>query len=215
VHWPIALVPSSSDPSNGEPKKDSSGAPLVDEDLTKNPRPTWEAMEKLNKEGKAKAIGVSNWTIAGIKAMKEYAKILPAVNQVEIHPLLPNQKLLDYCESEGIKLAAYSPLGGQGADNPLFSDEKLGAVARDHGHTIVQVLIAWGLKRGHAVLAKSFTPSRIEENLKVVDLSEEEFKAVESAIGERRKRTCPYYASKAIDKKWLAEYWKRDEEEDA
>jgi len=63
----------------------------------------------------------------------------------------------------------------------------------------VQILIAWGLKRGYAVLAKSFTPERIEANFKVVDLSQEEYDAVGKAVGERSKRTCPFYASKKID----------------
>jgi len=91
-------------------------------------------------------------------------------------------------------MAAYSPLGGQGADNPLFNDSSLAAVAKQYNHTIVQILIAWGLKRGYAVLAKSFTPERIEANFKVVDLSDEEYEAVGEAVGDRRKRTCPVSA---------------------
>jgi len=189
--------------------------PVVHEPLTRDPRPTWEAMEKLNDSGKAHSIGVSNWTIFGLETMLKYARIPPAVNQVEIHPLLPNQKLVDYCKTKNIKLAAYSPLGGQGKDNPLFNDEKLQKTAEAHKHNIVQVLIAYGLKRGYAVLPKSFTPERIEANLKIVNLSDEEFKAVEEAVGDRRKRTCPYYASKKMDQEWLADLWKRSEEESA
>jgi diketogulonate reductase-like aldo/keto reductase len=189
--------------------------PLVHKALTENPRPTWEAMEKLYDEGKAKSLGVSNWTIYGLETLLKYARIPPAVNQVEIHPLLPNQKLLDYCNSKDIVIEAYSPLGGQGADNPLFNDEKLQEAAAALGQNIVQVLIAWGLKRGYVVLPKSFTPARIEANLKLTHLSDNEFKAVEDAVGGRRKRTCPYYASKAIDKTYLADMWKRSEEEEA
>lgn len=85
-----------------------------------------------------------------------------------------------------IVLAAYSPLGGQGADNPLFSDEKLAQVAKKYNHTIQAILIAWGIKRGYAVLPKSFTPERIEANVNVIDLSEEEFQAVQDAVGGRR-----------------------------
>lgn len=111
--------------------------PVVNEALTKDPKPTWQALEKIHDSGKAKSIGVSNWTIKGLESLLSYARIPPAVNQVEAHPLLPNQKLLDYMITKKIVLAAYSPLGGQGADNPLFSDEKLAQVCSSAPERVV------------------------------------------------------------------------------
>lgn len=163
---------------------------ILDKALTSDPSPTWRAMEKLHAEGKAKSIGVSNWTIAGLEAMKSYAKTMPAVNQCEVHPLLHNEKLLQYCKSNNIVLAAYSPLGGQMNGAPMFKNEKLQKLAEKKDCTVAQLLISWGLRRGYAVLPKSFTPSRIESNLKLVRLTDEEAEEVGKCSGGEEKRFC-------------------------
>ncbi|KAG9812670.1 Aldo/keto reductase, partial [Aureobasidium melanogenum] len=86
VHWPIAAE---KDDKN-MPKLNEKGQYIIKEELTKNPEPTWRAMEEIYASGKAKAIGVSNWTIDGLKQLMTFAKVKPTVNQIEIHPFLPN-----------------------------------------------------------------------------------------------------------------------------
>lgn len=89
-------------------------------------------------------------------------KIVPAVNQVELHPCNPSPKLIDYCKSKGIHVTAYSPLGS--TDSPLYKNEQILSVAKAKGKTPQQVLLMWGLQRGYSVLPKSVTKERIEAN---------------------------------------------------
>jgi diketogulonate reductase-like aldo/keto reductase len=155
---------------------------VVNESLTENPEPTWRAMEKLYNDGLAKSIGLSNFTEKGIKTLLTYAKVKPAVNQIEIHPFLPQQPLVDYCLSKSIIPVAYSPLGSQdqvpGTGEKVSTNKDLNAIADKNGWTLAQVLISWGLKRGYSVLPKSSNESRIKGNANLVTLSEEDFAAV-------------------------------------
>ena len=149
-------------------------------------------MEELNREGKAKAIGVSNWTIDGLKKMDKFATIKPAVNQIEVHPFLPNTDLVEYCKAHDIMPEAYSPLGSQNqvpsTGEKVSTDPTLNEIAKKGGNTLAQVLIAWGLQRGYVVLPKSSTPSRIESNFKVPKLSKEDFEAVNRVAEGRHTR---------------------------
>jgi diketogulonate reductase-like aldo/keto reductase len=125
-------------------------------------------MEKLYKVGKTRSIGVSNWKISDLEAMLDYAEIKPAINQVEIHPFLPNTELVEYCFAHDILPVTYSPLGPQGQiettqETPLQNAE-LGALADKKGVTLAQLLIAWGMRRGYAVLLKSANEARIKTN---------------------------------------------------
>lgn len=148
-------------------------------------------MQKVYHSGKAKAIGVSNWTIKGLETLLTYATVVPACNQVEVHPYLPNENLIEYCKSKDIVISAYSPLGGQGSGkDALIGNAKLQKFADEKGYTSAQALIAWGVKRGYVVLPKSFTPSRIEKNFEPVEMTEEEFKAVSESAGGEKKRFC-------------------------
>lgn len=149
-------------------------------------------MEKLYKAGKAKSIGVSNWTIDGLEAMLKYAEIKPVVNQVEIHPFLPNTELIEYCVSRDILPVAYSPLGSQHqvkhSLEAVSTNSELNALAKKKGVTLAQILIAWGLKRGYAVLPKSSNPERIKGNFAIIDLTEEDFEAVNKVAEGRNDR---------------------------
>jgi diketogulonate reductase-like aldo/keto reductase len=189
VHWPIAAE------KNAEtmmPALNDKGQYIINDDLTTNPEPTWRAMEKLYNTGLARAIGVSNWTIPGLQNLLSYASIPPAVNQIEIHPFLPNTPLVDFCFAHNILPAAYSPLGSQNqvptTGEKVNTNPTLNAIAEKGGNTLAQVLIAWGLKRGYVVLPKSSTPSRIESNFKEVELSEEDFEAVNEVAKGRCTR---------------------------
>lgn len=188
VHWPIAAEKDES----YMPKIGADGRYVIKKELTENPEPTWRAMEELHKSGKARAIGVSNWTIPGLKKLFQFAKVKPAVNQIEIHPFLPNEELVKFCQENDVLPAAYSPLGSQ--DQVPTTGEKvrtnvtLNEVADRSGHTLAQVLLAWGLRRGYTVLPKSSTPSRIESNFQVPNLSDADFEAVNSVAKGRHTR---------------------------
>ena len=163
---------------------------IIKKQLTENLEPTWRAMESLHKAGKARTIGVSNFTIANLNAVLKYAAIKPAVNQVEIHPFFPNTELIDYCNSLGIAPVAYSPLGSQGphptTGETVMTNKELNTIAEKKGVTLAQLLIAWGLKRGYAVLPKSSNEKRIQKNAQLIELTDEEFEAV-SMIAEGRQ----------------------------
>ncbi|KAF1920865.1 NADP-dependent oxidoreductase domain-containing protein [Ampelomyces quisqualis] len=188
LHWPIAAESS----EDHMPKLGADGKYIIKQDLTENPEPTWRAMEELNKAGKARAIGVSNWTIEGLEKLLKYAEIKPAVNQIEIHPFLPNTELVKFCLDNDIVPAAYSPLGSQNqvpsTGEQVRTNPKLNGVAQRSGHDLAQVLLAWGLQRGYSVLPKSSTPKRIESNWLIPELSKEDFDAVDEVAKGRHIR---------------------------
>lgn len=188
IHWPIAAEKT----EDNEPKIGADGKYIINKELTENPEPTWRAMEELNQAGKARAIGVSNWTIDGLKKLLSFAKVKPTVNQIEIHPFLPNEALVKFCQENGVLPAAYSPLGSQdqvpNTGEKVRTNKTLNEVATRSGHDLAQVLLAWGLRRGYAVLPKSSTPSRIESNFQVPKISDEDFEAVNSVAKGRHTR---------------------------
>lgn len=165
---------------------------MILHDLTENPEPTWRAMEEIYEDKKARAIGVSNWTIKGIEQLKSFAKIPPHVNQVEIHPFLPNNELVNYLFKNNILPQAYSPLGSQNqvpsTGEKVSENLTLKNIAERRGFTLAQVLIAWGIRRGYVVLPKSSTPSRIESNFKSVQLTDEDFAEVNAVANARHCR---------------------------
>ncbi len=135
-------------------------------------------MEEIYASGTAKAIGVSNYTIRHLEEMKNYATVMPAVNQVEFHPYNYQKELLAYCADNQIVLEAYRPLtAGQMIENDVIK-----AIAQKYGKTNAQVLIRWSLQVGAVPLPKSTHKERIEENINVFDfeLSAEDMQAIES-----------------------------------
>jgi diketogulonate reductase-like aldo/keto reductase len=188
VHWPIAAEKN----EDYSVKIGPDGKYIINKELTENPEPTWRAMEELAESGKARAIGVSNWTIPGLQKLLKLARIKPTVNQIEIHPFLPNSELIKFCFDNQILPAAYSPLGSQNqvptTGETVREDPLLNAVAQRSGHNLAQVLLAWGLRRGYVVLPKSSTASRIESNFQVPELSDEDFNAVEEVARGRHVR---------------------------
>lgn len=115
-------------------------------------------MEALLSTGKVKAIGVSNCSPQIIDHLAKSWKVVPAVNQVELHPYCPQHDLKKYCENKGILLQAYSPLGSTGS--PLSKDEEVVKIAKKHNVEPATVLISYQVNRGVIVLPKSVTPSR-------------------------------------------------------
>lgn len=189
VHWPIAAE---ADLDTHEPKLGPDGKYIINKELTENPEPTWRKMEEIYDSGKARAIGVSNFTIPGLKQLLGFARVPPAVNQIEIHPFLPNGELVEFCLSQGIIPQAFSPLGSQDqvptTGEKVRTDKTLNEVADRSGNTLAQVLLAWGLRRGYMVLPKSSTPSRIVSNFQIPELSDADFEAVQAVAKGRHTR---------------------------
>ena len=154
-----------------------------------DPAITWAAMEKLVASGKVKAIGVSNFTVKRLDKLisATTTNIVPAVNQVEAHPYLQQPELFKFCQSKGIVVAAYSPLGNNQTGEPRTVDDPLVKQLGDRlGLDGGQLLASWGVQRGTVVLPKSVTPSRIQSNFKVSELPAEVFEQLNSL--ERNKR---------------------------
>jgi diketogulonate reductase-like aldo/keto reductase len=123
-------------------------------------RDTWRAMERILADGKARAIGVSNYTARHLEEVLADARVPPAVNQVEFNPFLFQKDLLAQCRRAGVQLEAYAPLvRAHKMEHPVVQ-----RTARKHGRTPAQVLLRWGLQRGLVVIPKSVRPERIREN---------------------------------------------------
>lgn len=148
---------------------------------------TYKAMEKLLNTGKVKAIGVSNFNIRRLEELLSQVSVVPAANQIEAHPYLQQTDLLKFCQSKGIVVEAYSPLGNNQTGEPRTVDDPLvAAVAKEVGMDPGPLLASWGVQRGTVVLSKSVTPSRIASNLQVKYLPKEAFENLTSL--ERHKR---------------------------
>jgi len=137
---------------------------------------TWQAVEAIQAGGGARAIGVSNYTIRHLEEMKDYAKVMPAVNQVELHVFLQQPELVKYCQEHDIVVEAYSPLAhAREMDNPVIAQ-----IAEKHNKTYAQVMLRWCIEIDTVVLPKSVTPSRIKENFEIFDfhLDNEDMKLI-------------------------------------
>jgi diketogulonate reductase-like aldo/keto reductase len=149
-------------------------------------------MEKVYKAGKTRSIGVSNYKIEHLEALLKYAEVKPMVNQIEIHPFLPNTKLIECCRSHDIMPAAYSPLGSQeevpANKEKLLENVVLNTLAAKRGVTLAQVLIAWAIKRGYVVLPKSANEERVKSNATLIGLSKEDFEEVNKISEGRHDR---------------------------
>ncbi|WP_269441115.1 aldo/keto reductase [Streptomyces sp. KMM 9044] len=146
---------------------------------------TYRAFEKLYAEGRIRAIGVSNFLPEHLEHLLEETSVVPAVNQIELHPHLQQSAAREYHAERGIATEAWSPLGsGKG----LLEVPAIVAIARKHGRTPAQVVLRWHLQLGNVVIPKSVTPSRIKENIDVFGfrLDAEDLAAI-SALNEDRR----------------------------
>ncbi|XP_010509279.1 PREDICTED: aldo-keto reductase family 4 member C8 [Camelina sativa] len=161
IHWPVSTKMESTTP-----------APEM---LTKPDIPsTWKAMEALYDSGKAKAIGVSNFSSKKLKDLLDVARVTPAVNQVECNPVWQQHGLHELCKSKGVHLSGYSPLGSQTKGEvrlKVLQNQIVSEVAEKLGRSTAQVALRWGLQMGHSVLPKSSSEARLKENLDVFDWS--------------------------------------------
>ncbi|MRN54059.1 aldo/keto reductase [Paenibacillus monticola] len=144
----------------------------------------WRALETLYKEGRVKAIGVSNFQIHHLEDVMKDSEIKPMVNQVELHPYLTQQDLLSFCKEQGIQLEAWSPLmQGQLLEQPLIQD-----IAAKHDKSVAQVILRWDLQRGIVTIPKSTKEQRIIENATLFDfqLTEEDMTLIASLNQDQR-----------------------------
>lgn len=146
---------------------------------------TYKALEKLYADGRVRAIGVSNFLPEHLDRLIAETSVIPAVNQIELHPQLQQQAAREYHAEQGIATEAWSPLGsGRG----LLEIPAIQTIARKHARTPAQVVLRWHLQLGNIVIPKSVTPSRIRENLEVFDFSldEEDLAAFRALNSDRR-----------------------------
>jgi len=159
-------------------------------------RETWEAMEELQRDGLVKDIGVANFNVSLLMELMSFAKVPPAMNQVEMHPYLTQDKLAKFCSTQGIAMAAFSPLGAgsyielkmaQETENVMM-DPVVQKIAAKYSKTPAQVVLAWGLRRGYAVICKSVRLEKMSENLAAseIDLTDDDMREISSLNRNRR-----------------------------
>ncbi|OLT41380.1 oxidoreductase [Saccharomonospora sp. CUA-673] len=148
----------------------------------------WKALERIYADGRAKAIGVSNFQVPHLERLAQESGVVPAVNQIEVHPYLQNREVREYDAAHGIVTEAWSPLAKGGT---LLADPAVTAIADKHGRTAAQVVLRWHLQLDNVVIPKSVTPSRMAENLRLFDFELDEADLAALAELERGERTGP------------------------
>ncbi len=177
VHTPFAFQP-----GDDQDPRHPDGAVIYDEGITLEE--TWSAMEGLVDRGLSRAIGLSDIDADRAREIVETARIVPAVIEVESHPYHPQWELHELCTAHGIILLAFASLG-HALEPRLLDDELIVSIADQVGKTPAQVLLAWGIQRGTAVLTASVTPSRIQENFDVSALPEQAVRDINERLETR------------------------------
>lgn len=180
IHWPVAFKPEVDGfPEGPEDYLSLEEAPLID---------TWEAMRKAQKDGLVKHIGVSNFSTQKLQRLMAQTDFAPEMNQVELHPYLQQNKLLEFCSKNNINVTAYSPLGSGDRPDQMKADDEpsllenpvIKEIAEKHDASPGQILIKWSEQRGTAVIPKSTNEKRIKENLESANyqLDEDDMKKI-------------------------------------
>ncbi|KAH8959679.1 hypothetical protein BDL97_06G089300 [Sphagnum fallax] len=191
IHFPVATRHTGI--GTTESAKDVDG--VLDIDVTISLETTWHAMEELVSAGLTKSIGISNYDIFLTRDCLSYAKIKPAVNQIETHPYFQRESLVQFCLKHGIAVTAHTPLGG-GAANiewfgavPCLEDPILQGIARKYHKTPAQIALRWGVQRNTIVIPKSDKLERLKQNRDIFDfkLDDEDMKTIKSI--DKRLRT--------------------------
>nr|WOD46535.1 hypothetical protein [Trichoderma atroviride] len=190
MHFPHAYKAGENNGTIRHPS--GNGKPVIDYDLSRRYPETWQAMEKLVDLGLARSIGLSNFNILKIKRIVDIARIMPAVNQVELHPYLPQQELFEFSSQHGILLMAHQPLGGRpvgvvrGSNAPPpTADSKIIEIATRYQISPAQVCLSWAVQKGIPVVPKSVQDSHLQQNIQLTRLSDEDFHAVDQLSSER------------------------------
>ena len=170
IHTPFAFQP-----GDDQDPRDQNGNVIYDRGVTL--LDTWRAMEGLVDRGRCRAIGLSDIGLNEVLPIYESARIKPAVVQVEAHPYLPETELLEFCNDKGVVFLAFAPLG-HGLRPGLLEDPVIAAIAARVGKTPAQVLLAWAVQRGTALLTTPKSPARAQENFNISALPEDAFEEI-------------------------------------
>src|SRR6201999_64193 len=165
IHTPFAFQP-----GDEQDPRDQDGKIVYDPGVTL--LDTWGAMESLVDRGRCRAIGLSDVSLSKLLPIYESARIKPAVVQAEAHPYLPETELLEFCREKGIVLLAFAPVG-HGMRPGLLEDPVILAVSKRVGKTPAQVLLAWAIQRGTALLTTPKTQAHAQENFEIVPLPQD------------------------------------------
>ncbi|KAK9462744.1 NADP-dependent oxidoreductase domain-containing protein [Lipomyces oligophaga] len=190
MHWPMSLAADGKTPLEHP-----------------TPTETWLSMEAVIKKypSKLKAIGVSNFSPALLDDLLAQASIVPAANQIELHPMLPQESLMSYCKSKGILVTAYSPLGQQKA--PMLTHPVISGLADKYGVSVAQIILSWEVAYGVSTIPKSSNEGRLKQNLTLIpELDAADFKAISDLhkIKGMHRRLCqvnghsPKYGEKVL-----------------
>ena len=177
IHTPFAFQP-----GDEQEPRDERGQIIYDSGVTL--METWQALESLVDEGQCRAIGLSNVNLEKLQEIVEAARIKPAVVEVESHPYLPEWDLLEYCQQQGIVLLAFAALG-HAMEPRLLDDPVIVAIAQRLRKTPAQIVLAWAIQRGTALLTTSVTPSRIRENLELSTLPEDAMQEIRAGVATK------------------------------
>ncbi len=179
------------------------GVDYIDLWLIHRPRPaesiqgSWQAMEELYNAGKVRAIGVSNFTTEQMEELLAYAKVTPAVNQIEAHPFFQQFEAQEYLESKGIRMEAWSPLVGgnnlQGENTNIFTNCTLVEIAEKHGKSSAQVVLRWIVQRGIITIPRTTVRAEMLEDIDIFDfeLDEEDIRKI--AVLDLNTTQFPYW----------------------
>jgi len=194
MHWPIAFV-AAGNLSEAVPEDElgkdgiewldfSARKPLIDKEYSENLHLIWKKMEDLYRQGKAKSLGVSNFSIKNLeKLLPQVSPDIPlTVNQIEAHPFFPNTELIQYCKAKNIQVQIFSPLGGrlrEGRDR-LVEDPAVKMIAEKRGCAVGQLLQSWAVQRGTIPLGRSSNRERVASNFAVIKLSDEEMQGLDA-----------------------------------
>ncbi|HKE22340.1 MAG TPA: aldo/keto reductase [Bryobacteraceae bacterium] len=178
MHTPYAFRP-----GDDQDPRDQNGNVIYDEGITL--MDTWRAMEELANRGICGAIGLSDVNLNQLREVFDQARIKPSVVQIESHPYLPETEILEFCKTNGLVMLAFAPLG-HGIKPGLLEDPVILAIAHRVNKTPAQVLLAWAIQRGAAVLTTPKTPDRAKENFDVAALPDDAMKQI-NAIETRQR----------------------------
>lgn len=176
IHWPGASGLDPKDPKNAELRRES-----------------WQALEQLYSKGKCKAIGVSNYMEEHLEEMKGYAKVLPMINQFELHPACVPESTIKWCRSNGVVVQAYSSLarGKLMEQDALDRHSILSQASQRHHKSVSQVLLRWAWQHNFCIIPKSTSPQRIVQNADLdFLLDEQEMKELDAIHHQHPLRTC-------------------------
>ncbi|KAF8303386.1 Aldo/keto reductase [Clavulina sp. PMI_390] len=176
MHWPVAMA--------------QTKPPIIDHGVTVVE--TWLTMQKFAETGKVKTLGVSNFNVEQLKKLVELTGIKPAVNQIEIHPYFSQPGLVEYCQSEGIHVMAYLPMGGRPSVARLLADPVIKELTEKYpGTTPANIVLNWGVGRGYSVIPKSVKQERISSNLKLYSLTPEDMQKI-NGLNENKRIVIPH-----------------------